>query len=227
MRLRNDPKAKEFLSHHTDIFIDHNPEAAIPIEWAVLFENNNPLYLEIGMGKGQFIIAHALKYPEINFVGLEMNEVICSKAVKKYLCLENKINNLKFIKANAKNLNMIFNHQSLSKIFLNFSDPWPKKRHAKNRLTSPAFLSIYEQLLIPGGQIEFKSDNESLFAYTLETLQDNPSINIDYSTTDLYAHLDSEINIDNIPTEYEQKFSILKNINKVIFSFKKFNNCKL
>lgn len=221
MRLRNDPKAKELLSHHKDIYIDYDINKQEKIEWANIFKNNNPIHLEIGMGKGRFIIAQAVKHPEINFIGLEVNEVICSKAIKKYVDLDNKISNLRFIKVNAKHLNIIFSQQSLSKIFLNFSDPWPKKRHAKHRLTSPVFLSIYKHLLKANANIEFKSDNESLFAYTIETLQNDPSINIEYSTNDLYKHLDDKINLNNIATEYEQKFSVLKNINKIVFSYKK------
>lgn len=221
MRLRNDPKAKELLSHHTDIYIDYDVNKQEKIQWENIFKNDHPIYLEIGMGKGQFIIAQAIKHPEINFIGLEVNEVICSKAVKKYLNLDHKITNLRFIKVNAKHLNIIFEQQSLSKIFLNFSDPWPKKRHAKHRLTSPVFLSIYKYLLKADSNIEFKSDNDSLYAYTIETLQNDSSINIEYSTKDLYKHLEDKINLNNIPTEYEQKFSVLKNINKIVFSFKK------
>lgn len=123
MRLRNDPKAKELLSHHKDIYIDYDINKQEKIEWANIFKNNNPIHLEIGMGKGRFIIAQAVKHPEINFIGLEVNEVICSKAIKKYVDLDNKISNLRFIKVNAKHLNIIFSQQSLSKIFLNFSDP--------------------------------------------------------------------------------------------------------
>lgn len=217
MRLRNDPQAKDFLLSHSERFIFNDDK--VLIDWKQVFPREQPLHLEIGMGKGQFVINKALNQPETNFIGLERNITICAKAVKKSLRFQNQLKNLKIIIFEAKDLLSLFAPHSIDVIYLNFSDPWPKKRHAKNRLTHPAYLAIYKQLLKDGGHLELKTDNESLYAYSLEVLKSDPQYKLLYATNDLYKELSNPINSNNIPTEYENKFSKIKNINKIIFSF--------
>ena len=216
MRLRNDKNAINILLDNQKWYL-HEPKQISNS----IFNNNQKIELEIGMGKGNFIINKALQNPKINYIGLEKNLVICSKAIKKIIKSESDLNNLKIINIDAKNLNLIFACNSIDKIYLNFSDPWPKKRHIKNRLTNPSFLKIYKQIIKKDGWIEFKTDNDDLFKYTLEVLKENKDwCEIIYYTTDLYSNLDNEYNFNNIATEYEIKFHNLnKNINKIIFKF--------
>ncbi len=216
MRLRNDKNAINILLENQKWYL-HEPKQISNS----IFNNNQKIELEIGMGKGNFIINKALQNPKINYIGLEKNLVICSKAIKKIIKSESDLNNLKIINIDAKNLNLIFACNPIDKIYLNFSDPWPKKRHIKNRLTNPSFLKIYKQIIKKDGWIEFKTDNDDLFKYTLEVLKENKDwCEIIYYTTDLYSNLDNEYNFNNIATEYEIKFHNLnKNINKIIFKF--------
>lgn len=216
MRLRNDKNAINILLENQKWYL-HEPKQISNS----IFNNNQKIELEIGMGKGNFIINKALQNPKINYIGLEKNLVICSKAIKKIIKSKSDLNNLKIINIDAKNLNLIFACNSIDKIYLNFSDPWPKKRHIKNRLTNPSFLKIYKQIIKKDGWIEFKTDNDDLFKYTLEVLKENKDwCEIIYYTTDLYSNLDNEYNFNNIATEYEIKFHNLnKNINKIIFKF--------
>lgn len=216
MRLRNDKNAINILLDNQKWYL-HEPKQIINS----IFNNNQKIELEIGMGKGNFIINKALQNPKINYIGLEKNLVICSKAIKKIIKTECDLNNLKIINIDAKILNLIFACNSIDKIYLNFSDPWPKKRHIKNRLTNPSFLKKYQQIIKKDGWIEFKTDNDDLFKYTLEVLKENKDwCEIIYYTTDLYSNLDNEYNFNNIATEYEIKFHNLnKNINKIIFKF--------
>ncbi|MGL4948418.1 MAG: tRNA (guanosine(46)-N7)-methyltransferase TrmB [Mycoplasma sp.] len=219
MRLRNDPKAKIILEQNREIYKEWN-EGDEKIVFAKVFGNSNPTYLEIGMGKGQFIIGNAALNPNINYLGLEKNTVICSKAVKKFLSLEKKISNLRILNLDASKLLQYFEPNSIDKLFLNFSDPWPKARHAKNRLTNHRFLELYKSILKQNGLIEMKTDNESLYAYSLEVIQESPLVELIYTTNDLYRDINHSDNIGNIATEYEERFSKVKNINKIIFKFK-------
>ncbi len=172
------------------------------------------------MGKGQFIMQNAIAFPNTNFIGVELNETICAKAVKKIVSNDEPLQNLRVINYDARELSTIFSPHSITKIFLNFSDPWPKKRHAKNRLTSNNFLDIYKQLLKPQGEIVLKTDNDGFFAFTMEVLAARPDVKIIYNTTNLYAEINLPINQGNIATEYENRFVALnKNINKVVFHF--------
>ena len=171
--------------------------------WHKVFNNSNPIYIEIGMGKGDFIIENAIKYPNINFIGIEKFDSVIVRAIQKSNELE--LNNLKLIRMDAIKINEVFNHE-IDLIYLNFSDPWPKDRHAKRRLTSPIFLSLYENIFKNQKHIIMKTDNNNLFNYSLETLQDN-GYDIIYKTNDLHKNN----NTDNIMTEYEKKF-VSKNI---------------
>lgn len=164
--------------------------------WKKSFGNDNPIYLEIGMGKGKFILKHALTNSEINYIGCEISDSVIYKAAEK----AEGVSNLLMINKDASLLNDIFEEHEVSKIFLNFSDPWPKSRHAKRRLTSPSFLNIYKKLLGEGGIVEMKTDNRKLFEYSLTTFNQAGWI---FEEISLDLHQDQE-NI--ITTEYEDKF---------------------
>lgn len=189
-----------------------------------IFNNNNPIHIELGMGKGRFITELAIKNPNINYIGIEKSATIVLKAVDRLKSFDSQINhsnsifsemsfdygipNLRFMCTNVESLLTIFPLHIVDKIYLNFSDPWPKKRHESRRLMHLNFLKIYEKLLKPNGSIEFKTDNVDLFDFAiLEVKKSNFSISS--FTYDL--HNDNILNKDNIMTEYEEKFSRLGN----------------
>ena len=165
--------------------------------WNKFFNNDNPIYIEIGMGKGDFIISNAIKYPNINFIGIEKFDSVIVRAIQKSNELE--LSNLAMIRMDAIELENIF-FKEIDKIYLNFSDPWPKERHAKRRLTSDRFLAIYDNVFKNLNIIEMKTDNMDLFNYSLESLS-NYGYNIVYKTNNL-----DSFGEDNIMTEYERKF---------------------
>ena len=164
-----------------------------------LFGNSNPIRLEIGMGKGDFIVGMAQKHPDINFVGVEVQEAVIVKAIKKLDKLD--LPNVIVMMINAEKLNEIFDHE-IDTIHLNFSDPWPKTRHAKRRLTNPSFLDIYDNLFIGNSHIIQKTDNILLFAYSIEEL-----VKHGYIFNKVSLDLANE-DIDNVQTEYERKFML-------------------
>ena len=166
-------------------------------KWQELFQNENPIYIEIGMGKGNFVIQNAKRYPDINFIGIEKYDSVIVRAIQKSDLLE--LNNLKIVRIDANRLGEIFDRE-IDKIYLNFSDPWPKDRHAKRRLTSPIFLNIYDVIFKNDKRIVMKTDNTNLFNYSVDTLLAH-GYDIISKTNDLNC-LDS----DNIMTEYEEKF---------------------
>lgn len=172
-------------------------------KWKELFNNDNPIELEIGIGKGGFIISKAINNPNINYIGLEKYSSVLVSAVKK---LENiEINNLKIINIDAFEIDEIFDKE-ISTIYLNFSDPWPKKRHAKRRLTHENFLKLYDYIFKNDINIEMKTDNDDLFMYSIESFK-----NHGYEIRKINRDID-----DIYKTEYEIKFkSIGKNINYV------------
>jgi tRNA (guanine-N7-)-methyltransferase len=170
------------------------------------------VHIEIGMGKGKFIISLALRNPDINYIGIEKYSSVLVRALGKVKELE--INNLRFIRMDAENLSEVFSPNEVDKIYLNFSDPWPKDRHAKRRLTSTTFFGRYNQVLNPEGRVEFKTDNRALFDFSLEEIP-MAGWKIEAFTFDL--HHDNKLNEGNIMTEYEEKFSKMGTpINKVI-----------
>lgn len=166
-------------------------------KWNTLFNNNNPIYIEIGMGKGNFIIKNAIENPNINYIGIEMYDSVILRAVEKSNELE--LNNLYLIRMDARLINDIFDRE-IDLIYLNFSDPWPKDRHAKRRLTSPNFLRLYDDIFRDKCHIIMKTDNVLLFDYSLDSLT-NYGYEIKYMTRNLDC-----LNEDNIMTEYESKF---------------------
>ena len=164
-----------------------------------VFGNNNLIRLEIGMGKGDFIVGMAQKYPNINFIGVEVQEAVIVRAIKKLDKLD--LPNVKVMMINADKLNEVFDHE-IDAIHLNFSDPWPKTRHAKRRLTNESFLKIYDDLFIGDPHIIQKTDNILLFAYSIEEL-----VKHGYKFNKVSLDLANE-DIDNVQTEYERKFML-------------------
>ncbi len=199
MRLRNIPGAREAIAANTYCIPEENPAKG---RWAEIFGNENPIRIEVGMGKGQFLTAQALAHPDVNFVGIEKYSSVLLRALEKLK--ENPIPNIRFIRMDAEHITEWFAPGEVDRIYLNFSDPWPKDRHAKRRLTSQEFLQRYEQILKAEGLLEFKTDNQDLFTFSLE--QTEPAgWTLLASTRDL--HRDVVLNKDNIMTEYEEKFS--------------------
>ena len=178
-------------------------------KWNELFKNNNPIHLEIGMGKGKFLKESAVLNPNINYIGIEKSNTVLLKAAR--MISKTKLENIYLLSVDANNLLDYFASLEVSKIYLNFSDPWPKERHAKRRLTAPHFLRQYLDILVNEGVLELKTDNENLFNYSLSTLSKTNFI-IKKQSTDF----DSKIN-DSVETEYEQKF---KEENKNIYYIK-------
>ncbi|AJQ45298.1 tRNA (guanine-N7)-methyltransferase [Ureaplasma diversum] len=219
MRLRNDKNAKDYLAKQTK-YIVLDP-SLLKTDLKACFTNpNNPLYVEIGMGKGDFIINNAIKNPNINYLGIEKFQTVIVKAHKK--ALKHNLDNLMMLAYDANLIDQLLNQASVSKIFLNFSDPWPKNRHTNRRLTHPSFLAKFKYVLKEDGVIEFKTDNEGLFAYTINEvlLNDLESYEILFLTYNLYQLKNNEQLINNIATEYEKKFVALNTrIKKVIFRY--------
>lgn len=195
MRLRNIKNKKEIIENSKYIIL--NPKE-YKGKWNDLFGNNNPIYIEIGMGKGKFIIENAIKYKNINFIGIEKYDTVIAKALKK---VENyKMENLKLIRIDAKELNDVFNKE-IDLIYLNFSDPWPKERHQKRRLTHKNFLKIYDELFKKDKCIILKTDNKSLFEYSVCSFS-----NYGYIIKNINVDLHNSDENDIITTEYEDKF---------------------
>ena len=169
------------------------------------FGNNNPIFIEIGVGKGQFILELAKRCPEVNFVGIEMYTSVLCRAVEKLEAMEVPPENVLLMREDARLLPDIFAKGEVERIYLNFSDPWPKARHAKRRLTSPQFLARYEEVLADGGLVEFKTDNRMLFDFSLESFSEAPKWETESFTYDL--HRDEAMREGNIMTEYEEKFA--------------------
>ena len=169
--------------------------------WKNVFDNENDIHIEIGMGKGNFIINMAKKYPNINFIGIEMYDSVLVRAVQKLENEEFELENLKLLLFDANKIDEIFKNE-IDVIYLNFSDPWPKAKHAKRRLTSPIFLEKYDKIFKDKKTIIQKTDNIDLFNYSIQTLEEY-GYNIIEKTNDLQALHDES----NIMTEYEEKFS--------------------
>lgn len=203
MRLRN-VKNKELIIDSCDILI--KDPASFKGKWLSLFDNTNPIYIEIGMGKGDFIIENAKKYPNINFIGIEKYDSVIVRAIEK---LPESINNLKFVRMDARNIEEIFDRE-IDRIYLNFSDPWPKDRHARRRLTSKEFLDRYENLFKNQKEIHQKTDNRCLFEFSIQSL-----VNNDYKIEDISLDLHNSNRDNIIMSEYEKKF--VKNNNTIYY----------
>lgn len=204
MRLRNIPGARETIAN-SPLVISQGEENKG--RWHETFGNNNPLHIEVGMGKGRFIMAMAELHPEINYIGIEMYDSVLLRALQK---MEEKqkqgevLLNLRFMRMDARNLMQVFEKGEIGHIYLNFSDPWPKSRYAKRRLTSHQFLERYDAVLSQNGVVEFKTDNQQLFDFSLEEVK-QANWKLLACTYDL--HHDEKMGQENVMTEYEEKFS--------------------
>ena len=199
MRLRNIPGSREVIADHPSCILEENPQKG---NWADIFGNSNPIHIEVGMGKGRFIMSLARLNPDINYIGIEKYSSVLVRALEKLD--EDPVDNIRFIRMDAEKINEMFAQDEISRIYLNFSDPWPKDRHAKRRLTSETFLKRYDNILKKEGHIEFKTDNQDLFDFSLEQVAP-AGWNLAAFTRDL--HHDKVLNQGNVMTEYEEKFS--------------------
>lgn len=202
MRLRNVRGSRETIAENE--FVVHDPES-YKGRWSELFGNKNPIYIEIGMGKGKFLIQLAQQNPNINYIGIEKYSSVLIRAIEKREEID--ISNLIFIRFDAEYINDIFDVNEVAGIYLNFSDPWPKDRHAKRRLTSKEFLARYDKILKKDGKVIFKTDNRGLFDFSLEQVE-LAGWKLDNYTFDLHH---SEYVEGNVMTEYEEKFSAMGN----------------
>lgn len=216
MRLRNIPGAQDAILESP--YVVQEPQSHKG-KWNEVFEKDQPLHIEVGMGKGRFLMDLARIHPEINYIGIEMYDSVLLRALQKREELEENgtvYSNLYFMRVDARLLPEIFEKGEVDKIYLNFSDPWPKARHAKRRLTSREFLERYDQILAEEGKVEFKTDNKDLFEFSLEEVNET-KWNLEASTFDL--HHNEEMVKGNVMTEYEEKFSSMGNpICKMIIS---------
>lgn len=187
------------MAQFSETVLIKNPER-FRGKWRDLFENQHPLAVELGAGKGQFLTQMALLHPEDNFLGLEVQTGVLYYTACKIAVAQ--ATNARAVLANIDEAAEIFAPGEINRLYLNFCDPWPKKRHAKRRLTHPRFLGIYRQVLVPGGELHFKTDNEDLFRYSLETLREEG-----WAVRDITFDLHGENVAGNVMTEYEEKFS--------------------
>jgi len=202
MRLRNIRGSREVVAAHD--YVVHEPEQ-LKGKWHTLFGNDREIHVEIGMGKGRFIMELAKMNPHINYIGIEKYSSVLLRALEKRD--ETELSNLYFIRFDAEYLNDIFGPEELSRVYLNFSDPWPKDRHAKRRLTSKEFLGRYDKCLKKEGEVIFKTDNRPLFEFSLEEVK-LAGWELREVTFDLHH---SEYAEGNVMTEYEERFSALGN----------------
>ncbi|KAB7705865.1 tRNA (guanosine(46)-N7)-methyltransferase TrmB [Bacillus aerolatus] len=198
MRLRNKPWAREKIEAHPQ-YIVPNPEGHAG-NWQEVFNNNNPLYIEVGTGKGQFVTEMAKAHPDINFIGVELYESVIISALDRLI--EADLPNVKLLNVDARNLGQYFAKGDVSRVYLNFSDPWPKNRHEKRRLTYRTFLKLYEDIMPDGSEIHFKTDNQGLFEFSLRSFSEYGML-LTFVSLDLHS---SDFK-GNIMTEYEEKFS--------------------
>lgn len=211
MRLRNITGADIYIENSEFVVQDYKNQKG---NWKSLFSNENPIHIEVGMGKGKFLMEMAVLHPDINYIGIEMYSSVLFRAVQKME--ETPLNNLRFIRMDAREIQDVFAQDEIEKIYLNFSDPWPKDRHAKRRLPSRQFLERFRQILKKEGKLEFKTDNRRLFDFAVEEVE-QAGWKIDAITYDL--HHDDAMMQGNVMTEYEEKFSARGNpIYKYIIS---------
>lgn len=209
MRLRNVPGSREAIADNNMAI---NEPTELKGKWKEEFGNDNPIRIEIGMGKGKFITTLAMENPDINYIGIEKYSSVLIRAIER--CEEIEVSNLRFIRMEAEYICDVFEKGEVDRIYLNFSDPWPKDRHAKRRLTSKQFFERYDVILKKDGIVEFKTDNDLLFQFSLEQVPEAGWELIE-QTWDL--HNDERLMHGNVMTEYESKFSQMGNpIHKLI-----------
>ncbi|MCH5344361.1 MAG: tRNA (guanosine(46)-N7)-methyltransferase TrmB [Acetatifactor sp.] len=205
MRLRNITGSREVIAE-SHCVVKEEILKQCPGTWKDIFGNDHPIHIEIGMGKGKFIYTMAKEHPQINYVGIEKYSSVLLRAIQKMQ--EEELPNLKFIRMDAEDIDKVFGRGEVDKIYLNFSDPWPKDRHAKRRLPSRQFLARYDVILKKDCRLEFKTDNRDLFDFAVEELEP-AGWKVEAITYDL--HGDAELMRGNVMTEYEEKFSSLGN----------------
>ncbi len=203
MRLRNVTGSREMIEE--SCFVVHEP-AAWKGKWGDVFGNDGPIHIEIGMGKGRFLMNLAAANPDINYIGIEKYSTVLLRAVQKMEAQE--LSNVRLIRMEAEEICEVFDKGEVAKIYLNFSDPWPKDRHAKRRLPSRQFLARYHEILAADGRIEFKTDNAQLFDFALEEIAP-AGWKLEAMTRDL--HHDERMLVGNVMTEYEERFSSMGN----------------
>lgn len=213
MRLRNIPGAKDAILENKYVVQEPKTQKG---KWNQCFLKEQPVHIEVGMGKGRFLMDMARLHPDINYVGIEMYDSVLLRAIQKRENAQEELPNLYFIRMDARELPEVFGPHEVERIYLNFSDPWPKERHAKRRLTSRQFLERYDKILDPAGEIHFKTDNRPLFEFSLEEVQE-AGWQLKGHTFDLHHNL--VLCEGNVMTEYEEKFSSQGNpIHKLIAS---------
>ena len=200
MRLRNVRGSRETIAADECVLHDPEEQRAQKGHWHELFGNDHPIHIEVGMGKGQFIMTLAQQNPDINYIGIEKYSSVLVRALEKYHTYEG--NNIFFLRMDAEEIADVFDENEVDRIYLNFSDPWPKSRHEKRRLTYKTFLDTYKQILPENGEIHFKTDNRGLFEYSLASFSQYGMV-LNKVWLDLHAS-DYE---GNVMTEYERKFS--------------------
>lgn len=201
MRLRNIPGARDVIAGHEAVIKEEKQWKG---RWDQVFENDHPIRLEIGMGKGQFLMQMALQNPDINYIGIERYSSVLLRALERMNALEEAPSNLRFVCMDASGIGEVFEKGEADRIYLNFSDPWPKARHAKRRLTSTAYWERYDGILKEDGTVEFKTDNRELFDFSLEQVVE---AGWEVKACTFGLHNDEKMNQNNIMTEYEEKFS--------------------
>ena len=198
MRLRNVTGSKDMIAQSQ--YVIHEPQEHKG-KWSEVFGNDRPIHIEIGMGKGKFIMGMAQAHPDINYIGIEKYSTVLLRAIQKME--ENELPNVVFIRMDAEDICEVFDKEEIDKIYLNFSDPWPKDRHAKRRLTSKEYWARYDRILCPEGRVIFKTDNRPLFDFSLEQVE-VAGWQLDNYTFDLHH---SEYVEGNVMTEYEERFT--------------------
>ena len=199
MRVRKKKWAVPYMEAHPEYLITE-PEKLIG-KWESRFKKSQPIHVEVGSGKGQFIIGMAKKHPEINYIGIDLQDSVLAMAVQK--AVEGELDNVQLILTDGANVDTFFEKVEVSKVYLNFSDPWPKSRHEKRRLTYKTFLKSYENILPDNSELEFKTDNRGLFEYSLVSVTE-----YGMGLRDVALDLHQREDLDwNVMTEYEQKFS--------------------
>lgn len=203
MRLRNIPGSQEAIDNSIYVVKDYKEKQG---KWNTLFEKAQPIRIEVGMGKGRFLMTLAQLHPEINYIGIERYTSVLLRALQKME--ENPLPNLLFVCMDAAELDQVFGKEEVDRIYLNFSDPWPKDRHARRRLPAREFLARYDKILKRDGRLEFKTDNRALFDFAVEELAP-AGWQAELITYDL--HNDPVLVQGNVMTEYEEKFSSIGN----------------
>lgn len=199
MRVRKRSGAEELIAAHPELVVDQ-PEVWKG-RWSERFGNDHPIHIEIGMGKGRFITGMAKKNPEINYIGIDMQVSVVSFALDKVV--EEQLPNVQLLHVDGRDLTEYFAESEIDQIYLNFSDPWPKTRHEKRRLTYRTFLAVDEKILRPAGEIHFKTDNRGLFEYSLASFSQYGMV-----LQKVWLDLHDSAFEGNVMTEYEEKFSL-------------------